>query len=131
MPDETDRKTTPTIQPLPGASEAIGDPRLSGRGAPTPIATVPVDPRSARPTAPEPVPAAGRGGEAGLDGTLASYLERVASRTAAAFGVQAVAIALVGDDRRCFVGGTAPPSWLTRDPGALIRSRACAMVLES
>jgi diguanylate cyclase (GGDEF)-like protein len=66
-----------------------------------------------------------------LDGTLASYLERVATRAAAAFGAPAAAIALVGDDRRCFVGGTAPPPWLTRDPGALIRSRACASVLDS
>ena len=66
-----------------------------------------------------------------LDGTLASYLERVATRAAAAFGAPAAAIALVGDDRRCFVGGTVAPAWLARDPGALIRSRACAGVLES
>jgi len=65
-----------------------------------------------------------------LDGTLASYLERVADRAATAFAVPAVAIALVGDDRRCFIGGAAPPAWLARDPGALIRSRACANVLE-
>ena len=42
-----------------------------------------------------------------------------------------LSIALVGDDRRCFVGGTVPPPWLARDPGALIRSRACTGVLES
>jgi len=70
-------------------------------------------------------------GDPALDGTLALYLERVASRAAAAFGASAAAIALIGDDRRCFVGGSAPPAWLTRDPGALIRSRACAGVLES
>jgi diguanylate cyclase (GGDEF)-like protein len=70
-------------------------------------------------------------GDAALDGTLALYLERVASRAAAAFGASATAIALIGDDRRCFVGGSAPPGWLTRDPGALIRSRACMGVLES
>jgi diguanylate cyclase (GGDEF)-like protein len=69
--------------------------------------------------------------DAALDGTLASYLERVANRTAAVFGVPAVAIVLIGDDRRCFVGGSAPPASLARDPGALIRSRACAMVLET
>jgi diguanylate cyclase (GGDEF)-like protein len=69
--------------------------------------------------------------DAALDGTLASYLERVANRTAAVFNVPAVAIVLVGDDRRCFVGGAAPPEWLTRDPGALIRSRACSTVLET
>ena len=69
--------------------------------------------------------------DAALDGTLASYLERVANRTAAVFNVPAVAIALVGDDRRCFVGGSTPPEWLTRDPGALIRSRACSAVLET
>lgn len=66
-----------------------------------------------------------------LDGTLASYLERVAARAAAAFHVPSAVIALVGDDRRCFVGGLVPPAWLARDPGALIRSRACASVLES
>jgi len=70
-------------------------------------------------------------GDPALDGTLAMYLERVASRAASAFGASAAAIALVGDDRRCFVGGSAPPGWLTRDPGALIRSRACTGVLES
>src|ERR1700722_1995192 len=70
-------------------------------------------------------------GDPALDGTLALYLERVASRAAAAFGASAAAIALIGDDRRCFVGGSAPPAWLTRDPGALIRSRACVGVLES
>src|ERR1700691_5873981 len=70
-------------------------------------------------------------GDPALDGTLALYLERVASRAAAAFGASAAAIALIGDDRRCFIGGSAPPAWLTRDPGALIRSRACAGVLES
>ena len=66
-----------------------------------------------------------------LDGTLASYLERVATRAASSFGAAAAVIALVGDDRRCFVGGTVPPPWLARDPGALMRSRACTGVLES
>jgi diguanylate cyclase (GGDEF)-like protein len=70
-------------------------------------------------------------GDPALDGTLALYLERVASRAAAAFSASAAAIALIGDDRRCFIGGSAPPAWLSRDPGALIRSRACAGVLES
>jgi diguanylate cyclase (GGDEF)-like protein len=70
-------------------------------------------------------------GDPALDGTLAMYLERVANRAAAAFGASAAVIALVGDDRRCFVGGATPPLWLSRDPGALIRSRACTGVLES
>jgi len=73
----------------------------------------------------------GAPGDPALDGTLASYLERVASRAAAAFSASAAVIALVGDDRRCFVGGALPPAWLGRDPGAMIRSRACAGVLES
>lgn len=66
-----------------------------------------------------------------LDGTLASYLERVAAKAAAIFGASAAAIALVGDDRRCFIGGPTPPTWLARDPGALIRSGPCSNVLES
>jgi diguanylate cyclase (GGDEF)-like protein len=103
--------------------------RGSGRGAPTPVSSQPVGSAGGGPTGSFGPPTARA--DAALDGTLASYLERVANRTAAAFGVQAVAIALVGDDRRCFVGGIAPPLWLTRDPGALIRSRACATVLES
>ncbi len=70
-------------------------------------------------------------GDPALDGTLAMYLERVANRAAAAFGASAAVIALIGDDRRCFIGGSTPPPWLTRDPGALIRSRACTGVLES
>jgi diguanylate cyclase (GGDEF)-like protein len=73
----------------------------------------------------------GEPGDPALDGTLALYLERVANRAAAAFSASAAVIALVGDDRRCFIGGSAPPAWLSRDPGALIRSRACAGVLES
>lgn len=70
-------------------------------------------------------------GDPALDGTLAMYLERVANRAAAAFSASAAVIALIGDDRRCFIGGSTPPLWLSRDPGALIRSRACTGVLES
>jgi diguanylate cyclase (GGDEF)-like protein len=70
-------------------------------------------------------------GDPALDGTLAMYLERVANRAAAAFGASASVIALIGDDRRCFIGGSTPPPWLSRDPGALLRSRACTGVLES
>jgi len=59
--------------------------------------------------------------------TLASYLEpgcypRALRHRLARSGRPP--IALVGDDRRCFVGGTVPPAWLARDAGALIRSRA-------
>ncbi|HWZ59600.1 MAG TPA: EAL domain-containing protein [Gemmatimonadaceae bacterium] len=66
-----------------------------------------------------------------LDGTLAASLERSARLAAVALRAPTAVIALVGDDRRCFVGGATPPSWLAHDPGLLMRSGICRTVLES
>ena len=104
---------------------------LPPSAAPSPPSSDPPRPQVGTPQLRHALGGAHPPGDPALDGTLALYLERVASRAAAAFGASAAAIALIGDDRRCFVGGSAPPAWLTRDPGALIRSRACAGVLES
>ena len=111
-----------------------GRPQAAQLPAAPPDDPVPAGPR-AQLAAPQLRQALGTGphppGDPALDGTLAMYLERVANRAAAAFSASATVIALIGDDRRCFIGGSAPPAWLTRDPGALIRSRACTGVLES
>jgi diguanylate cyclase (GGDEF)-like protein len=66
-----------------------------------------------------------------LDGTLAASLERSARLAAVALRVPTAVIALVGDDRRCFVGGATPPTWLTHDPGLLMRLGICQTVLET
>jgi diguanylate cyclase (GGDEF)-like protein len=66
-----------------------------------------------------------------LDGTLAASLERTARLAAVALRVPAAVIALVGDDRRCFVGGQEPPEWLAHDPGLLLRSGVCNEALET
>jgi diguanylate cyclase (GGDEF)-like protein len=66
-----------------------------------------------------------------MDGTLAASLERTARLAAAALRTPAAVIALVGDDRRCFVGGEEPPEWLARDPGLLLRSGVCNEALET
>jgi diguanylate cyclase (GGDEF)-like protein len=66
-----------------------------------------------------------------LDGTLAASLERAARLAAVAVRVPTAVVALVGDDRRCFIGGATPPTWLSHDPGLLMRSGICREVLES
>jgi diguanylate cyclase (GGDEF)-like protein len=66
-----------------------------------------------------------------LDGTLAASLERSARLAAVSLRAPTAVIALVGDDRRCFVGGVTPPSWLAHDPGLLMRSGVCRTVLET
>src|ERR1700722_2938421 len=66
-----------------------------------------------------------------LDGTLAASLERSARLAAVSLRAPTAVIALVGDDRRCFVGGVTPPSWLAHDPGLLMRSGICRTVLET
>jgi diguanylate cyclase (GGDEF)-like protein len=141
LPDRTTLKV-PVIDPLseppaaPGQTRHPTPARPQAPPPPPPPGSLP-PPRgpSHSPSAPiraEPDPHAhDHRVDATLDGTLASYLERVATRAAAAFGAPSAVIALIGDDRRCFVGGSAPPQWLARDPGALIRSKACAGVLES
>ena len=65
-----------------------------------------------------------------LDGTLAASLERAARLAATALRAPAAVLALVGDDRRCFVGGVEPPDWLAHDPGLLFRSGVCDRALD-
>jgi len=65
-----------------------------------------------------------------LDGTLAASLERAARLAATALRAPAAVLALVGDDRRCFVGGIEPPDWLAHDPGLLFRSGVCDRALD-
>jgi diguanylate cyclase (GGDEF)-like protein len=67
----------------------------------------------------------------GLDGALAAALERVARIAATSLRVPSAAVLLLGEDRRCFAGGTQAPAWVTRDPGALFRAGLAARVLES
>ncbi|HZS61539.1 MAG TPA: EAL domain-containing protein [Gemmatimonadaceae bacterium] len=64
-----------------------------------------------------------------LDGTLAASLERAARLAATALRAPAAVLALVGDDRRCFFGGSEPPEWLAHDPGLLFRSGVCERAL--
>ena len=66
----------------------------------------------------------------GLDGALAAALERVARIAATSLRAPAAAVLLLGEDRRCFASGTAAPTWLTHDPGALFRAGLAARVLE-
>jgi len=67
----------------------------------------------------------------GLDGALAAALERVARIISTSLRVPSAAIVLLGQDRRCFGGGSEAHSWLSRDPGALFRSGLAGRVLES
>ncbi|MFL5578667.1 MAG: putative bifunctional diguanylate cyclase/phosphodiesterase [Gemmatimonadaceae bacterium] len=64
-----------------------------------------------------------------LDGTLALSLERSARVAAAALDAPAAFVALVGDDRRCFVGGQGLPGWFAHDPGVIVRSGLVAGVI--
>jgi diguanylate cyclase (GGDEF)-like protein len=120
------------VPPFVPTTQKGRTPRSVPVALPAPARASPTIPPHASPAQPEPPPVAVLAhADPAPDGTLAAYLERVVARTAAAFNVAAAVITLVGDDRRCFVGGSAPPPWLARDPGALMRSRACAKVLES
>jgi diguanylate cyclase (GGDEF)-like protein len=67
----------------------------------------------------------------GLDGALAAALERVARIIATSLRVPTAAVVLLGQDRRCFGGGSEAHPWLARDPGALFRSGLADQVLES
>lgn len=67
----------------------------------------------------------------GLDGALAAALERVARIIATSLRAPSAAVVLLGQDRRCFGGGSEVHSWLARDPGALFRSGLANRVLES
>ena len=67
----------------------------------------------------------------GLDGALAAALERVARIIATSLRVPTAAVVLLGQDRRCFGGGSEAHPWLARDPGALFRSGLAARVLEA
>src|SRR5690348_5829796 len=67
----------------------------------------------------------------GLDGALAAALERVARIITTSLRVPTAAVVLLGQDRRCFGGGSDAHPWLARDPGALFRSGLATQVLES
>ena len=67
----------------------------------------------------------------GLDGALAAALERVARIAATSLRAPAAAVLLLGQDRRCFAGGSNEFPWLSRDPGALFRTGLAGRVLES
>jgi diguanylate cyclase (GGDEF)-like protein len=67
----------------------------------------------------------------GLDGALAAALERVARIAATSLRVPSAAVLLLGQDRRCFAGGTDAHLWLSRDPGALFRNGLAGRVLET
>ena len=67
----------------------------------------------------------------GLDGALAAALERVARIAATSLRAPAAAVVLLGQDRRCFAGGSDAYPWLSRDPGALFRSGLATVVLDS
>ena len=67
----------------------------------------------------------------GLDGALAAALERVARITATSLGVPSAAVVLLGQDRRCFAGGSDAHPWLSRDPGALFRTGLAGRVLDT
>jgi diguanylate cyclase (GGDEF)-like protein len=131
QPSAAEPTTAPPVVPHAEPTGApIGTLFAAARIA-SPRAEPPVVSRPERPSRHPGSAGPGNPEDPALDGTLAAYLERVANRAAAAFSASAAVIALVGDDRRCFIGGSVPPVWLGRDPGALIRSRACVGVLES
>src|SRR2546423_9248246 len=67
----------------------------------------------------------------GLDGALAAALERVARIAATSLRARSAAVVLLGQDRRCFAGGSDTHPWLSRDPGALFRIGLANRVLES
>src|SRR3954462_410917 len=67
----------------------------------------------------------------GLDGALAAALERVARIAATSLRVPSAAVLLLGQDRRCFAGGSNEFPWLSRDPGALFRTGLAGRVLDS
>ena len=67
----------------------------------------------------------------GLDGALAAALERVARIASTSLRVPGAAVMLLGQDRRCFAGGSEAYPWLSRDPGALFRTGLATAVLES
>jgi diguanylate cyclase (GGDEF)-like protein len=60
---------------------------------------------------------------------LALSLERSARVAAAALRAPAAFVALVGDDRRCFVGGDRLPGWFAHDSGVIVRSGLVANVI--
>ena len=76
-------------------------------------------------------PSRGPGFVPTLDGALAAALERVTRVAAASLAVPAAAVVLLGDDRRTFTGGPGVPTWLARDPGALLRSGLSARLMDA
>jgi diguanylate cyclase (GGDEF)-like protein len=66
-----------------------------------------------------------------LDGALAAALERVTGLASTILQVPTAFVALLGTDRRCFVGGPVIPRWLSHDPGMLFRSGLSGRILMS
>ena len=66
-----------------------------------------------------------------LDGALAAALERVTGLASTILHVPTAFVALLGSDRRCFVGGPVTPRWLSHDPGMLFRSGLSGRILMS
>src|SRR2546430_13638434 len=67
----------------------------------------------------------------GLDGALAAALERVARIISTSLRVPSAAIVLLGQDRRCFGGGSGVHSWLPPGPGAPFCQRLSRRRLEA
>src|SRR5947209_9273274 len=65
----------------------------------------------------------------GLDGALAAALERVARIAATSLRAPSAAVVLLGQDRRCFAGGSDTHPWLSRDLGALFRIGLAGVVM--
>src|SRR5690242_6560427 len=66
-----------------------------------------------------------------LDGALAAALERVTGLASTVLQVPTAFVALLGSDRRCFIGGPVTPRWLSHDPGTLFRSGLAGRILMS
>jgi len=66
-----------------------------------------------------------------LDGALAAALERVTGLASTVLQVPTAFVALLGSDRRCFIGGPVTPRWLSHDPGTLFRSGLSGRILMS
>jgi diguanylate cyclase (GGDEF)-like protein len=66
-----------------------------------------------------------------LDGALAAALERVTGLASTVLHVPTAFVALLGSDRRCFIGGPVTPRWLAHDPGTLFRSGLSGRIVMS
>jgi diguanylate cyclase (GGDEF)-like protein len=66
-----------------------------------------------------------------LSGTFAASMERLVRITAKTLDAPAALLALLGDDRRCFVSGSLWREWFAHDTGALIRSGILQRTIDS